>query len=482
MQHPFIPRLIICALLLCGSFAAHATHYLAGTITYRHLPQPNQYEVQVILYTDASPNVADEPETILNCLPNLEAGCATAKQNGFILRIPRQRSEIVGSTQCGSSNVRKNYYTGVVTLPPNRWTLLVDNANRQSGILNIINSVNTSGTISATLNNSNGLFNNSPEFVSTNLLNLNGTQYHQFTAKAAETDGDSVAYEFVTPMQGFTTQSCSQPAIGFVQPPHFRLDAITGVLETVPFTLVQGSFIVTIQANEFRRLNGTWTKIGSVQYDALYIARTDFSANRNPRFTTLQRGNTTLDFTRPIPVNPGQTIDLTLTATDPDVGQPLRFSSSAPLLYSALYPSTTFPAIQSISATQARFTWQVSASLPLGRYTFAVTVNDDLCQQVGREIRAITFEVTNRVITGSVTAKGPLRSAYPTPFREQVQFSLDKPGTQRITVFDGLGRAVAHLTSRPDGSVQWQPTAALAPSLYIARTADGQQQFRLLRE
>ncbi|RSK51384.1 T9SS type A sorting domain-containing protein [Hymenobacter rigui] len=482
MQPSFIPRLIICALLLCGSLAAHATHYLAGTITYRHLPQPNQYEVQVILYTDASPNVADEPLTNLHCLPNLENGCATALQHDVTLQIPRQRVELLGSTQCGSFGIKKNLYTGIVTLPPNRWTLLIDNANRKEGIINITYSVTTSGTIFATLDNSTGLVNNSPEFVSTDILNLNGSQYHQFTAKAAEVDGDSVAYEFVTPKQGFTAQSCPQPAAGFYQPSHFRLDAITGVLETVPFTLVQGYYIVVIQANEFRRLNGIWTKIGSIQYDMLYTARAALATNSNPHFTTLQRGNTTLDFTRPIPVNPGQTIDLTLTATDPDVGQPLRFSSSAPLLYSALYPSTTFPTIQNISATQGRFTWQVPTSLPLGRYSFAVSVTDDFCQQIGREIRAVTIEVTNRVVTGSAVPKATLLAAYPTPFREQVQFTLPKPGTQLITVFDGLGRAVAHLTSRSDGHVQWQPTAALAPGLYIARTADGQQQFRLLRE
>lgn len=477
-----ILRLGICVLLLCSSFAAQATHYLAGTITYRHLPQPNQYEVRVILYTDASPNVSDEPVTRLNCLPNLAAGCTTAVQNGFVLDIPRQRSEMVGSAQCGTSAFKKNFYTGVVTLPPNRWTLLIENINRRAGILNITNSINTSGVVSATLDNSTGLVNNSPEFVSTEPLSLNGNQYHQFTAKAAEVDGDSVAYEFITPEQGFASSGCPQPAPGFVQPSQLRLDARTGVLETVPFTLVQGDYVAAVQANEFRQINGVWTKIGSIKLDQLFTVRAASASNTNPSFIALQRGATTLSFTRPIPVNPGQTIDLTLTATDPDAGQKLRFSSSTPLLYSALYPSVVFPAIQSVSASQARFTWQVPASLPLGRYTFSVMVNDDSCPQNGQEIRAITVEVTNRVITGSAAPKVTLLAAYPTPFREQVQFSLEKPGTQRITVFDGLGRAVAHLTSRPDGSVQWQPTATLSPGLYVARTADGQQQFRLLRE
>ncbi|MBB4600202.1 hypothetical protein HNQ93_000318 [Hymenobacter luteus] len=418
---------------------------------------------------------------MLHCLPNLEAGCADALQNEVTVRIPRQRFELI-SAQCGALTVRKNFYTALITLPPNRWTLLVDNVNRRGGIVNISNSVATTGTIATTLDNSTGLVNNSAEFISTEIPSLNGNQYHRLTARAIDVDGDSVAYEFVTPQQGLSARSCPRPADGFFQPPHFRLDAVTGVLETVPFTLVQGHYVTTIQANEFRRLNGGWTKIGSVQHDFMYLVRSVSTANSNPRFSALQRGNATLDFARPIPVNPGQTVELTLTATDPDAGQQLTFSSLTPMLYSALYPSASFPTIQKLSATQARLTWQIPASLPVGRYQFGLAVTDDFCQQYGQEIRPITFVVTNQVIAGTKRAADRAMEAYPTPFHEQVRFQLSQPGSRSLTVVDGLGRAVAQLTSRPDGSVLWQPGPALTPGLYLARTADGQEQVRLLRE
>ncbi|AHJ98909.1 hypothetical protein [Hymenobacter swuensis] len=473
-------RLLVVAGLLCASFAAHATHYLAGNITYRRYLQTNQYEVQVILYTDAGPNAVDEPATELHCLPNLEAGCAAALQNDISMQLLRQRFELINPAQCGASNVKKNFYTGLVTLPPNRWTLLVDNVNRRAGIININNSVNTSGTISATLDNSTGLFNNSPEFVSTEILSLNGNQYHRFTAKAAEVDGDSVAYEFVAPQQGFKAQGCPQPAGGFYQPPHFRLDAVTGVLETVPFTLVQGDYVIAIQANEFRRLNGRWTKIGSVQRDMLYTVRAASATNTNPRFSVLQRGSATLDFMQAIPVNPGQTVDLTLTAADPDAGQQLAFSSFTPTIYSALYPFASFPAVQKLSATQGRLTWQVPASLPLGLYQFGLTVTDDFCPQSGREIRSIAFEVTNRVLTASTKAIGNVITAYPMPFHDQVQFQLPRSRSQQILITDEVGRTVAQLTSRADGTVVWQPAGSVKPGTYLARTTEGSYSVRLV--
>ena len=62
-------------------------------------------------------------------------------------------------------------------------------------------------------------------------------------------------------------------------------------------------------------------------------------------------------------------------------------------------------------------------------------------------------------------------AAYPTPFHDQVRFQLPAPGRQAVQVLDSRGRVVAELTSQPDGRVTWQPAAALAPGLYLARPA-----------
>ena len=68
------------------------------------------------------------------------------------------------------------------------------------------------------------------------------------------------------------------------------------------------------------------------------------------------------------------------------------------------------------------------------------------------------------------------------PFTERVQFQLPTAAVQPVTVTDGLGRTVATLTSRPDGSVEWRSAASVAASAYFARSTDGKHVFRLLCE
>ena len=77
--------------------------------------------------------------------------------------------------------------------------------------------------------------------------------------------------------------------------------------------------------------------------------------------------------------------------------------------------------------------------------------------------------------------RSPEMAAYPTPFREQVQFQT-LAGGQAIVVVDALGREVTRLTSAADGLVRWQPAATLPAGLYLARSASsGQPLARLLR-
>ncbi|SNR42629.1 hypothetical protein [Hymenobacter mucosus] len=117
------------------------------------------------------------------------------------------------------------------------------------------------------------------------------------------------------------------------------------------------------------------------------------------------------------------------------------------------------------------------------RYTFLlgwllITADND-CPINVSEVRTITFLVTNQVLATS--QRRPLYlPASPNPFREDVSFRLASP--QSVMIVDGLGRTVEHLTSHPDGTVTWKPTATVSPGLYVGRTADGRQLVRLVRE
>jgi hypothetical protein len=197
------------------------------------------------------------------------------------------------------------------------------------------------------------------------------------------------------------------------------------------------------------------------------------ATNQAPTFTnlTLNGSPTPQSLDQVIQVQPGQTVSLSLAAADPDAGQPLRFESQAPSVVPGF-------ALRTIGNTTAQVTWQVPASLPLGRYYIPVAVLDNGCPNASEE-QTLSFLVTRQVLADR-PAQNLNLAAFPMPFREQVQFQA-AAGTQAVTIIDGLGRTVARLTSQPDGRVLWQPPATLPAGLYVARGADGRLLARLLR-
>jgi hypothetical protein len=204
--------------------------------------------------------------------------------------------------------------------------------------------------------------------------------------------------------------------------------------------------------------------------DVTYVAYV--STNLSPGFTGLTLGSgmaQALD--QPIVVQPGQTTSLLLSAADPDAGQTLRFSSEA----TAIIPGLS---LDPVSGTQARLTWRVPASLAPGRYTATVAVQDNGCPLNASAEQTISFVVGNRTLA-TRPATDAETTAFPMPFREQVQFQAPSGGL--VLIVDELGRTVAQLRAA-DGRVQWQPAASLPAGLYLARSADGRPLARLLRQ
>ncbi|WP_460623158.1 hypothetical protein [Hymenobacter tenuis] len=363
-----------------------------------------------------------------------------------------------------------------MTLPPGRWLLSTWQINRSPAILNINQTIQHSQHIESFLDNSSGLVNSSPKFTSYKLPYLSGNQVHQYSSSAFDIDGDSLVYQIVAPRENTAASAqqfaCSTEIPNYTAAPHFTIDAATGALLPTSAALVLGDYVLPVRVDEYRKLNNVWTKIGSVTRDQMYRAYT--SSSLNPTFTglTVNNGTTAQPLEQVIRVNPGQKVSLTLTASDADAGQKLRFVSDAP----EVVPGAT---LQTLNATQARLTWTVPSTLPMGRYRLAVGVADDSCPLNASEVRTITFLVTNQIL-GTTTPRPLLLPASPNPFHTQVSFQIAKP--QPVTVLDGLGRAIALLTSRPDGTITWQPAETVSPGLYFARTADGKQLVRLVRE
>jgi hypothetical protein len=456
--------------------AAHATHIQGGDITYAPVAATTagvpRYHVVVQLFCDYGPGITQQPIATLRCS---RGGCDVAAAGGFTVSIPQSQPGATYALGCPGFpllNYQVLRFETDVNLPAGQWTLSFTETNRQPNIANMTNSVNQSLYFSTYLDNSLVAQNTSPRFLSTLLPYLPNNQSQRYSFSAFDSEGDSLVYELSTPQQGFYPAGCGAPATGALPAPHFQLNAATGALTPLAAATSQRLYALAVRINEFRRVNGSWQLIGYVTRDIIYLAN-PISANQTPHFTSLKvNGSTTSQpLDQPIRVQPGQTVSLALGASDPDAGQSLRFTSEAPGIIPGL-------SLQTTGATSAQLTWQVPATLPLGRYTATVAVLDNGCATASEEY---TFAFW--VVAQPLASRAGLRSeaaAFPTPFREQVQF-MTAPN-QAVVLVDALGREVARLTSAADGRVLWQPAPALPAGLYLARSAaTGQPLAHLLR-
>ncbi|AII52788.1 hypothetical protein [Hymenobacter sp. APR13] len=504
--------ILLSIFLLASTPGAHASHVLGGDLDYSYIPgSASQYRITARLYSNPADGGATFPDPRNLSLFGSQNGCASTSAGNFQFQVPRMQltRRALGCAVNGRSyNISQ--YEATVTLPPGQWTLKAIEELRSGGMLNLLDSGTQGFYITAYLDNSSGLTNNSPRFTSFTMPYVCGSQPNRYSFSTFEPDGDSLVYRSVQPLsstlieQGcgntipYTSYSAGQfqdpvsgqtatyPAgqftVGFpllsfravngVAVPQFELNAANGDLQTTPVT-VRGFNTVAVQVDEYRRVNGTWGRIGSVMRDVVYSVF-DAGGNRNPGFTGLQIGGTSQPLDQTIVVQRGQQIALTLTAADPDAGQAVQISSDV----AAVIPGASF---QLQGTSQAVLSWQVPATLPAGRYSFTVTVADNNCPTNGSEVRTINFRVSAPTL-GTAGARTRVLAAYPMPFRSQVQFQLPTPGVQPVYVTDGLGRLVATLQSRPDGTVAWAPAASVAPGAYFARPVSGEAVFRLLRE
>lgn len=457
--------------------AAHATHIQGGDITYAPVAATTagvpRYHVQVQLFRDTGAGSAQQPTATLTCS---RGGCAVTAPGGFTLTLPQTRLGATYALGCASAPLLSYQvlrFEADVDLPAGQWTLSFTEANRPPNIVNVANSVNASLYISTYLDNSLVAQNTSPQFLSTLLPYLPNSQPQRYSCSAFDSEGDSLTYQVSTPQQsGVPAAGCGAAVTGAQPAPHFQLAAATGALTPFAAATVQGLYALAVRVNEFRRVNGSWQLIGYVTREITYLAN-PVSANQTPHFTTLTVNGaaSSQPLDQPIRVQPGQTVALTLGASDADGGQNLRFASEAPDLIPGLR-------LQTSGATSAQLTWQVPSTLPPGRYTATVAVLDDGCPTASEEYTFV-FRVAAQPLASRAGRRGEA-AVFPTPFREQVQFQTAP--NQVVVLINAVGQEVTRLTSAADGSVRWQPAPSLPAGLYLARSlATGQPLAHLLR-
>jgi hypothetical protein len=477
------PSLLICSLLVILSCignitTASASHALGTELVYEYIgtaAAPNRYRVSVWLFQDVDSAVKTS-RLFLNCGKN-EYG--NTLPGSFTSELKLTRTVLAPASPCAGPPFVYNYeiriIEGEVDLPPALWTLSVNGDNRRFNIANLPQSQHQSVYVRATLDNSTGLVNSSPKFLSHYLIQLVGNQRPGHSMSTFDSEGDSLSYELVRPMSILypaPSTACGEQAAGSTVAPHFEINAATGELLMRAIPLQQGAYILAVKVNEYRRVNGSWQQIGQINRDMIYLTAT--GTNQAPMFSRIAFSNNPIGqlLGQTIGVSPGQAVVLNLTATDPDAGQTvLLFSEVA-----GIVPGATF---QAQGNGQGQLSWQVPAGLLTGRYVLSVTAADDACPGKGITTQVIPFLVAPAQPLAARTRRALALLPYPSPFREEVRFQFAESGTQPVVILDEMGRTVAQLRTAADGSVKWQPAPTLPAGLYLARNLQGTQVARL---
>jgi gliding motility-associated-like protein len=237
---------VVIMLLMLIASPALATHQRAAEITYKHLNDLT-YEFTITMYTKSSSDADNDRES----MPiNWGDGTTGELERKYFEPIP------------DVNNITLNIYRGNHTFPgPSRYTISVEDPNRNFGVLNIPNSVNVPMFVETELliNPFIG-YNTSVELLNPPIDQgcIGKTFIHN--AAAYDTDGDSLSYKLVV-CKGAGGNDI--PGYSFpIATDYFKIDSITGDLiwETPP---LQGEYNVAFNIEEWR----FGVKISSVRRD-----------------------------------------------------------------------------------------------------------------------------------------------------------------------------------------------------------------------
>ena len=319
-MRPFLLNLLLPFVFPVLGFA---THQRAAEITYRHVSGLT-YEITLTSYT-FTPSPANAFRDYLTI--SWGDGTVSDIRRVVVTYLPDE--------------ITYNKYLGQHTFPgPSTYTISCEDPNRNGGILNIPNSINTPLFIVSELMISPfiGGYNNSPVLLIPPVDNgcVNQPFYHN--PGAYDADGDSLSYKLV-PCRG----AQGQVIPGYTYPAASKsltLDPVTGDL-VWDSPMQQGEYNIAILIEEWR--NGL--KIGSVLRDMQIIV---VACNNHPPV---------IDSVFDTCIEAGKVLRFPVIAYDPDSNNVTLTGTGGPLIL-ANNPATLDPNPASGKGqTQALFRW-----------------------------------------------------------------------------------------------------------------------------
>jgi hypothetical protein len=262
-------------------FSVQATHLRAGEITVtRQSCSSRIFIITVTVYTDTgSPVLFGGPQDVLDF------------GDGTRVLVP----ETPNSAFPGL-NIGKASYSIAHTFPgPGRYTISYLEPNRNEGILNINNSVNTTFYLETQVDLTVLGCDNSPVLLVPPIDQACRGVAFFHNPGAFDPDGDSLSYELVvpfrdrnTPVLNYRDPNNSQfySGLNYAQAneagdgePTFAINPVDGTLTwDAPGAI--GEYNVAFVVNEWRNINNEWVKIGYVRRDMQIIVSADCTNDR----------------------------------------------------------------------------------------------------------------------------------------------------------------------------------------------------------
>jgi gliding motility-associated-like protein len=305
-----------------------ATHNRAGEITYKHLAGL-KYEVTITTY--ANDNAADRSF--------LEIFWGDGSSDTL------QRSN--GTGQQLGNNIKKNLYIGEHTYNgPGKYTLYMEDPNRNAGIINIPGSVNIPFYIETELIISPfgvGNFNNSPVLLNPPLDDACVNRLYIHNPGATDPDGDSLSYSLIN-VRG----ADGEEVLGYYIPGNVSINAITGdLIWNTPNMVGEFNFAILIQ--EWRRMDNHVRLVGSVLRDMQVTVGT---CTNNPPIIAALKDTC---------VEAGINLSYTVSASDPDNHRVTLSATGGPFIVSD--SPANFPGpIEGVGTVSGVLTWSTKCS------------------------------------------------------------------------------------------------------------------------
>lgn len=311
-----INKLLIIVVLLVSYTGLFATHYRAGEITYERIGNL-QYRATLVTYSEYSNNSILADKDSLDIFWGDGTFDKVGRSNGPDIDLANGTPDGEFVFQGFNQTIKKSVYiathsySGIPPAPNNFYIISFRDINRQAGIINIANSVNVPFYVEDTLkfptDISNIGFNSSPVLIAPpiDFASINQIFFHN--PLAYDPDGDSLTFQFITPLQAQTTV-----VPGYAKPENvvagggdsITIDYLTGeIIWNTP--KAQGIYNIAILIHEYRNGVNMGTLIRDMQIIVL-------QNNNNP--PEIVAVNDTC-------VYAGDTLSFNVTASDPDIGQ-----------------------------------------------------------------------------------------------------------------------------------------------------------------